>query len=218
MDNSSMKQEIDGNGSRAYNQRMEQDPRVFVFEKKEIFLIFMFVIIMSVTCFTLGVNLGKKLAFEKSGVTTEDVKAIEMKSIDEEFADEVMAEDKLSDEQKIEQLKTEMKSKLDNELQSISREDDPKTSVTQENLGNPNIGKFSIQLGSFNNMTDAKQFAEGFTARGYEAIVYETQLADKGTWFRVTIGLFESAGEARDYIKKEASLFQDQDHVVIEIK
>lgn len=211
-----MKQVIDRSGPRAYNLRMEQDPRVYVFEKKEIFLIFMFVIIMSITCFTLGVNLGKKLAFEKSGVTTEDVSAIEMKSVEEEFADEVMAEDKLSDDEKIEQLKKEMKEKLDNELQTISRDDVPSSASAA--AVNPNLGKFSVQLGSFNNMTDAKQFAEGFIARGYEAIIYETQLADKGTWFRVTVGLFDSAGEARDYIKKEASLFQDQDHVVIEIK
>lgn len=219
MDNSSMKQEIDRSGLRAYNQRMEQDPRVFVFEKKEIFLIFVFVLIMSVTCFTLGVNLGKKLALEKSGVTPADVKALEMKSVEEEFADQVMAEDKLSDEEKIELLKKEMKDKLDNELQSISQEDTPAAAVsTPATPANPNIGKFSVQLGSFNNMQDAKQFAEGFTARGYEAIIYETQLADKGTWFRVIIGIFDSAGDARDYIKKEASLFQEQDHVVIEIK
>jgi cell division septation protein DedD len=198
---------------------MEQDPRVFVFEKKEIFLIFVFVLIMSVTCFTLGVNLGKKLALEKSGVTPADVKALEMKSVEEEFADQVMAEDKLSDEEKIELLKKEMKDKLDNELQSISQEDTPAAAVsTPATPANPNIGKFSVQLGSFNNMQDAKQFAEGFTARGYEAIIYETQLADKGTWFRVIIGIFDSAGDARDYIKKEASLFQEQDHVVIEIK
>jgi septal ring-binding cell division protein DamX len=219
MDNSSMKQEIDRSGLRAYNQRMEQDPRVFVFEKKEIFLIFVFVLIMSVTCFTLGVNLGKKLALEKSGVTPADVKALEMKSVEEEFADQVMAEDKLSDEEKIELLKKEMKDKLDNELQSISQEDAPAAAVsTPATPANPNIGKFSVQLGSFNNMQDAKQFAEGFTARGYEAIIYETQLADKGTWFRVIIGIFDTAGDARDYIKKEASLFQEQDHVVIEIK
>jgi septal ring-binding cell division protein DamX len=222
MDKSSMKQEIDRSGLRAYNRRMEQNPRVFVFEKKEIFLIFVFVLIMSVTCFTLGVNLGKKLALEKSGVTPANVKALEMKSVEEEFADQVMAEDKLSDEEKIELLKKEMKDKLDNELQSISQEEVPAASVsttgTSATPANPNIGKFSIQLGSFNNMQDAKQFAEGFTARGYEAIIYETQLADKGTWFRVIIGIFETAGEARDYIKKEASLFQDQDHVVIEIK
>lgn len=198
---------------------MEQNPRVFVFEKKEIFLIFVFVLIMSVTCFTLGVNLGKKLALEKSGVTPADVKALEMKSVEEEFADQVMAEDKLSDEEKIELLKKEMKDKLDNELQSISQEDTPAAAVsTPATPANPNIGKFSVQLGSFNNMQDAKQFAEGFTARGYEAIIYETQLADKGTWFRVIIGIFDSAGDARDYIKKEASLFQEQDHVVIEIK
>ncbi|MCE3012220.1 MAG: SPOR domain-containing protein [Proteobacteria bacterium] len=214
-----MKQEIDRSGLRAYNQRMEQNPRVFVFEKKEIFLIFVFVLIMSVTCFTLGVNLGKKLALEKSGVTPADVKALEMKSVEEEFADQVMAEDKLSDEEKIELLKKEMKDKLDNELQSISQEDTPAAAVsTPATPANPNIGKFSVQLGSFNNMQDAKQFAEGFTARGYEAIIYETQLADKGTWFRVIIGIFDSAGDARDYIKKEASLFQEQDHVVIEIK
>lgn len=102
---------------------MEDNAKVFVFEKKEIFLIFVFVVIMSVTCFTLGVNLGKKLALDKSGVTVEDMKTVEMKSSQEEDVEATMDAPQLSDEEKLKQLMEESKEKLNTELQQFSTQD-----------------------------------------------------------------------------------------------
>lgn len=201
---------------------MEENAKVFVFEKKEIFLIFVFVVIMSVTCFTLGVNLGKKLALEKAGVTEADTKTVEMKSTAEEDVEETLAQPQLSDEEKLKQLMDESKEKLNTELQQFSGEekkDEASATVKSEvSTASKETGKYTIQLGSYSTMEEAKQFAEGFTVRGYNPIINEVIIAGKGTWYRVSLGLFANVQEAKDYVKKEATLFQGQDYVISEIK
>lgn len=201
---------------------MEDNAKVFVFEKKEIFLIFVFVVIMSVTCFTLGVNLGKKLALEKSGITEVDTKTVEMKSTLEEDVEEKLAQPQLSDEEKLKQLMEESKEKLNTELQQFSGEDKKVEAAapakSEVSTASKETGKFTIQLGSYSTMEEAKQFAEGFTVRGYNPIINEVIISGKGTWYRVSLGLFENVQEAKDYVKKEATLFQGQDYVISEIK
>lgn len=204
---------------------MEDNAKVFVFEKKEIFLIFVFVVIMSVTCFTLGVNLGKKLALEKSQVTTEDVKTVEMKSTLEADVEATLAQPELSEEEKLKALKEESNRKLNESLSQFA--DDtmnsaPATTGTpasEVTTAKPNAGKFTIQLGSYDSMADAQQFAEGFKVRSYDTVIInEVVIKGKGTWYRVSLGLFDTAQAAKDYIKKEASLFQGQQYVIYEIK
>ncbi len=206
---------------------MENNAKVFVFEKKELFLIFVFVVIMSITCFTLGVNLGKKLAFEKSGVLADDVRVVELKSTLEEEAEKTLAAPELSDEEKLKKLMDESKEKLNNELQQFASEDGTPAAALKATeaqkpaaakLAEQRTGKYTIQLGSYNSMEEAKQFAEGFTVRGYSPIINEVTIPSKGTWYRVSLGLFDNAQEAREYVKREASLFQGQDHVISEIK
>jgi cell division protein FtsN len=194
---------------------MEENAKVFVFEKKEIFLIFVFVVIMSVTCFTLGVNLGKKLALEKSGVTEVDTKTVEMKSTAEEDVEETLAQPQLSDEEKLKQLMEESKEKLNTELQQFGGEEKKVEAAvpakSEATTATNDTGKYTIQLGSYSTMEEAKQFAEGFTVRGYNPIINEVIIAGKGTWYRVSLGLFDNVQEAKDYVKKEATLFQGQD-------
>jgi cell division septation protein DedD len=207
---------------------MEDNAKVFVFEKKEIFLIFVFVVIMSVTCFTLGVNLGKKLAIDKSGVTGDDLKTVEMKSTQEEDVEATMDAPQLSDEEKLQKLMEESKEKLNTELQQFSTQEpkeDSKEAVaptvqpkSEVSVASPQAGKYTIQLGSYATMDEAKQFAEGFTVRGYNPILNEVIIPEKGTWYRVSLGLFGTVAEAKEYVKKEATLFQGQDYVISEIK
>lgn len=212
---------------------MQDNAKVFVFEKKEIFLIFVFVVIMSVTCFTLGVNLGKKLALDKAGVTAKDVQTVDMKSTTEESVDATLKEDTLSDEEKLSKMMETSKDKLNEELKDAATEEAPSSAASPEpakpvgTVANPPTsvsttnqyaGKYTIQLGSYNTMDEAKQFAEGFTVRGYNPIINEVIIPDKGTWYRVSLGIFDSVAAAKDYIKKEATLFQGQQYVVSEIK
>ena len=200
---------------------MEENNKVIVFEKKEIILVLIFVLVLIITSFTLGIRLGKKLAFTDAGIKDEDVKSVELKSTVEEDAESTVSEDsKLTDEEKLKRLMDESKTRLTDELEKFSSEEKPSTTseATSTSTKSAMAGKFTIQLGSYNNLEEAKQFAEGFTVRGYSPIINEVKIADKGTWYRVSLGLFDSVDEAKNYIKEEQSLFSGQEHVISEIK
>lgn len=193
---------------------MEENNKVIIFEKKEIIIVLTFVVVLIVTSFTLGIRLGKKLALTESGIKPQDVKEVELKSTVEEDADVTISEDaKLSDEEKLKKLMDESKTRLSDELEKFS------TPTTTENAPQSTMtGKFTIQLGSYNTMDEAKQFAEGFTVRGYSPIINEVKIEGKGNWYRVSLGLFNSVEDAKSYIKTEQSLFSGQDHIITEIK
>jgi septal ring-binding cell division protein DamX len=196
---------------------MEENNKVIIFEKKEIILILIFVVVLIITSFTLGIRLGKKLALDESGIKKEDVKTVELKSTAEEDAEKIISEDeKLTDDEKLKKLMDESKTRLSDELEKFSSEEKP---AATESVTSPSMdGKYTIQLGSYNTVEEAKQFAEGFTVRGYSPIVNEVKIEGKGTWFRVSLGLFNTVEEAKAYIKQEQSLFSGQEHVISELK
>lgn len=196
---------------------MEENNKVVVFEKKEIVLGLIFILVLIVTSFTLGIRLGKKLSMNENGFKDEDVKTVELKSPAEEDADATVAEDsKLTDEEKLKKLMDESKNRLNNELEKFSKDDAPANA--SEEVKNPAVGKFTIQLGSYSTLDEAKQFAEGFTVRGYSPIINEVKIPGKGNWYRVSLGMFNTMEEAKTYIRDEQSLFSGQDHIITEIR
>ncbi len=199
---------------------MEENNKVIVFEKKEIVLVLLFVVVLIITSFTLGIRLGKKLTLDEAGIKAVDQKTVELKSGLEEDAEQTVAEEsKLTDEEKLKKLMDESKTRLSDELEKFSADDKTQTNQSVEKkTSSAMTGKFTIQLGSYPSIEEAKQFAEGFTVRGYSPIINETTIGDKGTWYRVSLGLFSSAEEAKTYIKNEQSLFSGQDYVITELK
>jgi septal ring-binding cell division protein DamX len=204
---------------------MSQPGKVYVFERKEVFLILVFALITSVVCFTLGVNLGKKLAFEKAGILPEDQKIVEFRSTEEEDADETVQKDNLTEEEKLSKMMESSKEKLNQELQKFSQDSNSTSPEVAQNsdvasttpLMDQYRGKFTIQLGSYDKLEDAKNFAEGFTIRGYNPIIYESEI-DKRKWYRVSLGAFENAEKARAYVNEQQSLFSGQEFVITEFK
>ena len=206
---------------------MEENNKVIIFEKKEIILVLIFVIVLIITSFTLGIRLGKKLAFDASGITKEDIKTIDLKSSDEEQVEKTINEEsKLSDDDRLKKLMDESKGRLSDELGKFSSENkdagvDPSVTAASPNaseLQSKMEGQFTIQLGSYNNMDEAKLFAEGFTVRGYSPLIQEVIIDGKGTWYRVSLGMFDTIEAAKAYIRSEQSLFKGQDHVITEMK
>lgn len=200
---------------------MEENNKVIVFEKKEIILILIFVVVLIITSFTLGIRLGKKLTLDEAGITPVDQKTVELKSGLEEDVEKTVEEDsKLTDDEKLKKLMDESKTRLGDELEKFSTEEkkiESNQSVPPQ-TSSPMDGKYTIQLGSYPSVEEAKQFAEGFTVRGYSPIINETTIEGKGTWYRVSLGLFGTVEEAKTYIKNEQSLFSGQDYVITELK
>ena len=202
---------------------MEENNKVIVFEKKEIILILIFMVVLLITSFTLGIRLGKKISMAESGIKKEDVKAVELKSTSEEDAEVTMSQDaQMSDEQKLKKLMEESKTRLGDELEKFSTEEKPTADAAVTPVQSPNqstsTGRYTIQLGSYNTVEEAKQFAEGFTVRGYSPIINEVKIPGKGNWYRVSLGLFNTVEEAKTYVKEEQSLFSGQDHIITEMK
>lgn len=200
---------------------MEENNKVIVFEKKEIILVLIFVAVLIITSFTLGIRLGKKLTLDEAGIKPVDQQTVNLKSGVEEDADSTIAEEsKITDEEKLKKLMDESKTRLSDELEKFSTED--KTATPNQSMAPKTssavAGKFTIQLGSYPSVDEAKQFAEGFTIRGYSPIINESTIEGKGTWYRVSLGLFGSVEEAKSYIKNEQSLFSGQDYVITELK
>ncbi len=60
-------------------------------------------------------------------------------------------------------------------------------------------GKFTLQVGSFNNTVEANERAAHLQAAGFAAQVVAVELPKRGTWYRVQTGRFADRAEAAHY-------------------
>ena len=222
---------------------MDENTKLYVFSRREVALIFLFILLVALTAFVLGVRVGKGFSYDASGLAPQDRERVDLLSGEEEKVNKVVEEVKRNeedvkgtndkdvlDQQKIKErledlIKEETVKKKDNKLDKMEQsapvnEDAPKDltepkeirpsveSKSQENYS----GKYTIQLGSHQSIDEANAFAEGFRIRGYDPIINEVELSNRGVWFRVSLGVFDTVTEAKNYVKKEKSLFQGQDY------
>jgi len=225
---------------------MEDKRKLLVFDRSEVILIFVFVILMSILTFTFGVKIGRNITYNRDGFTSEDEQEIQtLKSTQEEAADKSIKE--LNQKEHTKSVDSAYVKQLQEEFKKLEKEDPDMAATTakenldvaqaakmeeeknklleaqakaqeSEQLSQKFVGKYTIQLGSYSSAKEAEAFAEGFAVRGYNPIVNEVKIEGKGLWYRVSLGAFESKGEAKEYIKAEASLFNGQDYIISEIK
>lgn len=229
---------------------MDEKTKLYVFTKKEVALIFIFMMLIGLASFSLGVKLGKKYTFKNEGFSHEDKQVVDMLSGQEEMVEKIEAEKKVEssdnpDEETkvklkedshellkkkiVEQLSAEQK-KIDGPSSPVKKkiEQIKKSEIVKEVVKNgvpavdPVIsksiqdsysGKYTIQLSSHRSISEAEEFANGFKIKGYNPIISEANIKGRGTWYRVSIGVFDSMSEASEYLKKEKELFLGQDHV-----
>lgn len=229
---------------------MDENTKLYVFSKREVALIFLFMFLIAITSFVFGVKIGKNYSYETAGFTPEDRAKVELLSGQEERVNEVVEERKVEAEDKTqlldlnkkleERIKEETSSqgkRFENEQvtepapETPSNEGDttdtgnqmvepvPGTVVEQPGTSKPKTvkdqysGKYTIQLGSHRSLEEAEAFAEGFKVRGYNPIINEAELPNRGIWYRVSLGVFETVSEAKEFVKKEQSLFQGQEYI-----
>jgi len=215
---------------------MDDKTKLYLLEKKEVYLIFIFMVLISATSFLLGVKTGKNFSLEKEGVTKEDRERVELLSGEEESIKKVIEKQEKAgnvgtvdlDNNEIEkQLKEEFNkkfktdSKKDRPMESAIIDDASGNNETAKSEERPEAksidnlaGKYTIQIYSNRDFEKAKDFAEAFKVRGYNPIVNEVNLSGKGKWYRVSLGIFNDISEAKNYLEKEKTLFQDEDYVI----
>jgi cell division protein FtsN len=198
---------------------MNENTKLYVFAKKEVALIFIFMVLIAVSAFVLGVKIGKNYSYLQSGLTPEDRAKVDMLSTQEEQLKDITDKREPIDPQK---LKDETHKALEERLkEQLDKEEAPKVEMkipdeesTTQVSGDDFNGKFTIQLGSHRSKKDSEEFANGFKYRGYNPIINEVEISGRGTWYRTSLGVFSSAEEAKAYIKKEMELFRGQDYVI----
>lgn len=215
---------------------MDDKTNLYVFEKKEVLLIFVFMILIAVTSFVLGVKIGKSFTYTEVERAVEESARVDMKSTQEEAVQQMMdAETPAKDyeEDVHSRIEEHIRREFEENEQRLapppSKEnvEDPRANVLEQPLlqgepletvestvpENSLRGKYTIQVGSHRSKNEAEQFANGFKVRGYDPIINEVEVPGRGIWYRVSIGIFESISDARDYAIKEQSLFQGEDYV-----
>ncbi|MBT7611114.1 MAG: SPOR domain-containing protein [Bacteriovoracaceae bacterium] len=208
---------------------MDEKSNLYVFEKKEIFLLFLFMILIALTSFVFGVKMGKNYSYKSAGLTTEDRTNVDLLSGQEEDVNNTLEKTNKVDEEELRKAMHEsLKKKIMDEMTKnpampIATPSPIVTPIaevaetakeTASNNSDKFTGKFTIQLSSHRSKDEATEFSNGFTARGYDPIVNEVELKGKGTWYRVSLGVFDNVSEAKEYILKEKELFQGQDYVI----
>ena len=208
---------------------MESYTKLYVFAKKEVALIFIFMILIAITSFVMGVKIGKSYSLELAGVTPEDQKkVVELLSKNEESLEEIK-KNEASHAVESGDIEHKLQEKISNEFGSgeshgqsagnMSSEAHAPTAPAGHQAEHKDAlsGKFTIQLGSHRTLKEAEDFAEGFKARGYDPIINQIDIKGKGTWYRVSLGAFNSMEEAKAYTAKEKTLFIGQDYTVVKM-
>jgi cell division protein FtsN len=62
--------------------------------------------------------------------------------------------------------------------------------------------KFTIQVASFQDKTRAEIVANGLKQKGYQPAISSKELPEKGTWYRVFVGDFDTEEEAKSLLDK----------------
>jgi cell division protein FtsN len=222
---------------------MDDKTKLYVFTLKEVLLLLLLVFFFSVMSFILGTRLGLEHSYTKAGLEQGNKDVVQILSSEEERLarnNELLKDQGVSgeaaaasiDQEKLQELNTtSLNSALEKTVgapetqTAMGAEDNHSATVAnkqasveqKENLsgGNQLQGKFTVQLGSYRTVEEAKQFAEGFTVRGYSPILSKVAIENKGVWYRVSLGAFEDVTAAKNYIIKESSLFDAQDYVIV---
>lgn len=231
---------------------MDEKTKLYVFSKREVALIFLFMFLLALTSFVFGVKIGKSYSYGESGLKPVDRERVDLMSGQEETVNEVLDESKIESDSEAPKLKApdmdDLNKKLEQHIQDetsgkeakpqmeteSSKKKAPVTTISNQMVEPaPGVaippaesknavtkqdqysGKYTIQLGSHRSLDEAQAFAEGFRVRGYNPIVNEVEIPGRGVWYRVSLGAFNSITDAKDYVKKENSLFQGQEYVFV---
>jgi cell division protein FtsN len=229
---------------------MEDQTKLYVFQRKEVFLIFLFVVFTALASFSIGVKVGRDVSFKLSDFTHDDVKKVELLSGQEEDVNKLINEadstenkEEQSDARKKEVLQGSMHESLKTKIMMELKEEDGQFNKGEKTvkIGRPSqgemaqkvekvklaptpvaknvprkdeySGKYTIQLSSHRSLKDAEEFASVFKIRGYNPVISEVDLKAKGTWYRVSLGVFDTLSEAKEYFLQEKTLLEGEDYV-----
>ena len=178
-------------------------------------------ILISFLSFLMGVKIGKHYSIEKAGFSKEDIQEVNLRAKLEKEIERIPSSETSLNAAPKEEIKSSSE-KLTKEFAVLAEGTDQTKRIPssytpriEEAPKSEFTGKFTVQLGSYRSYGDAEKFADGFRIRGYEPIIQEIEVKDRGMVYRVSVGVFGNQNEANEYILAEKSLFQGQEYVIV---
>lgn len=192
---------------------MDPKPRLFIFERKEVTVLFLLAVFVAIFAFTLGVHFGKQLTPEEAQAPVEAAlddtseptsvgegteKLPEKEALSEAAKNAPAAgDDSVAKALQDEVAKTGIKldkpiqTDLPTEVPSSNEED---KSARAESGGRPD-GKFTLQVAAFPSESEAKRRLREILKREESGFIGKAEVKNK-TWYRVYVGGFLSKVEA----------------------
>ena len=81
-------------------------------------------------------------------------------------------------------------------------EDKPIADTGVIRVKSPSNARYSVQVGSYPQMSEAAQAVERWKKKGYPAFMMIADIPDRGRWYRVRLGGFKSREDAMHYLKE----------------
>ncbi len=182
---------------------MDEKNKLYVFEKKEVFLLFLFMILIGVTSFVLGVRIGKNYSYNTSGLTTEDRKNVDFLSSEEEHVQQVVKEqitkdfnDPVEKRELIEDVNKAAEAKL---LEAMKEDSGKKIETSKESVADEAASDVeSGQAPSDSEETKEKVSAKPLDEAALALLKKKDQFSGK---FTIQLGSHRSFGEAETFAK-----------------
>ncbi|HVF49052.1 MAG TPA: SPOR domain-containing protein [Pyrinomonadaceae bacterium] len=85
---------------------------------------------------------------------------------------------------------------VEKQAEAVAAPKKSEAAVALKQAGNQGTGKFTLQIGSYNDVAEANNRASSLKAAGLEGRVVAAEIPKRGTWYRVQVGRFQDRGEA----------------------
>lgn len=97
---------------------------------------------------------------------------------------------------KVDEAKAEQASKIEAQAAKAEEIKPAPVAVPQAAGSDESTGKFTVQVGSYNDVSEANGKVSSLRAAGFEARSVAVELPKRGTWYRVQAGRFQTREEA----------------------
>lgn len=206
---------------------MTKKTGLFIFEKREVWVLFLLAITVAVFAFILGVHLGKKVGDSQNVAELKD--ATPAHTADDMVPDRVQLTEQaqgvdqavteslnqaLHEEVQNAGIKLNVKRQVQLPEKTVSKnagattlESDEKKEVIPALVRQSPEGKYTIQVGSFPSLSEASEELSALENKGVEPFMRHTLIRGKGEWYRIYLGGYDSKKQAETiahkYVKEQ---------------
>jgi len=191
---------------------MEKRERFFIYDRREMGVLLVLGLMVALFAFTLGVHLGKKVGPKETIAGAGPTAAAEMAKDAIPNRQELAEQMKGADQAAEDSLDTVLHEEVVrsgirmNVVRQVELPDAAKSknggATSPRGMEIPALtrpmppGAFTIQVGSYPVIDEARQLVDALEAVGLTPVLRAADLKEKGTWFRVYLGGFDTREEA----------------------